>query len=314
MSDQIAWGGVLLAVLAGALRSGTPIAFAAIGETLAERSGVINLGVEGMMLMGAMVGVVVQVKTQNPVLAVLAAGLAAAVLATVHAFITIYLNGNQLVSGIGLSIVGTGLSGFLGRPYVGVRFSGIDVWSIPFLKDIPIFGRVFFQQDPLVYLTILAAVGGWFLLFRTRLGLHIRAVGEAPYAAYAQGVPVRRSRMLAIILGGFLSGIGGAHLSLAYTQLWAERMTAGQGLIAVGLVIVAGWHPLRVLLVTYLFGVLIVLHPNLQASGISVSPYILAALPYLFAVLALTLATFVYVRKGQGLPAALAKEFNMGKE
>ena len=127
--------------------------------------------------------------------------------------------------------------------------------------------RVLFEQDPIMYLTILAAAGGWFLLFRTRLGLHIRAVGEDPYAAYAQGVPVRRSRMLAIILGGFLSGIGGAHLSLAYTQLWAERMTAGQGLIAVGLVIVAGWHPLRVLLVTYLFGVLIVLHPNLQASG-----------------------------------------------
>ena len=314
MIDQIAWGGVLLAVFAGAIRSATPIAFAAMGETLAERSGVINLGVEGMMLMGAMVGVAVQVKTGIPALSLLAAGLAAAVLAAVHAFITIYLGGNQLVSGIGLSIVGTGLSGFLGRPYVGVRFSGIDVWEIPILKDIPIFGKVFFQQDPLVYLTILAAAGSWFLLFRMRLGLHIRAVGEDPYAAYAQGVPVRRSRMLAIILGGFLSGIGGAHLSLAYTQLWAERMTAGQGLIAVGLVIVAGWHPLRVLLVTYLFGVLIVLHPNLQASGISVSPYILAALPYLFAVLALTLATFVYVRKGQGLPAALAKEFNMGKE
>ena len=264
--------------------------------------------------MGAMVGVVVQVKTQNPVLSVLAAGLAAAVLATVHAFITVYLNGNQLVSGIGLSIVGTGLSGFLGRPYIGVRFSGIDVWAIPFLKDLPIFGKMFFQQDPLVYLTILAAAGVWFLLFRTRLGLHIRAVGEDPYSAYAQGVSVRHSRMLAIILGGFLAGIGGAHLSLAYTQLWAERMTAGQGLIAVGLVIVAGWHPVRVLLATYLFGVLIVLHPNLQASGITVSPYILAALPYLFAVLALTLATFVYIRKGQGLPAALAKEFNMGKE
>lgn len=314
MSDQIAWGGVLLAVFASALRSGTPIAFAAIGETLAERSGVINLGVEGMMLMGAMVGVVIQVKTQNPVLSVLAAGLAAAVLATVHAFITIYLNGNQLVSGIGLSIVGTGLSGFLGRPYVGVRVAGIDVWSIPLLKDLPVFGKVLFQQDPLVYLTIFAAAGVWFLLFRTRLGLHIRAVGEDPYAAYAQGVPVRRSRMLAIVLGGFLSGIGGAHLSLAYTQLWAERMTAGQGLIAVGLVIVAGWHPVRVLLATYLFGVLIVLHPNLQASGITVSPYILAALPYLFAVLALTLATSVYVRKGQGLPAALAKEFNMDRE
>ena len=309
MNDQIAWGGLLLAVLAGAIRSGTPIAFAAIGETLSERSGVMNLGVEGMMLMGAMVGVVVQVETGIPALALLIAGLAASTLAAVHAFITVYLNGNQLVSGIGISIVGTGLSGFLGRPYVGVRFSGIDVWGIPFLKDLPVLGKVLFQHDILVYLTAFVAAAVWFLLYKTRLGLHIRAVGEEPHAAYAQGVPVRGSRTLAIVLGGFLAGIGGAHLSLAYAQLWAERMTAGQGLIAVGLVIVAGWHPVRVLLVTYLFGVLIVLHFNLQASGITISPYILAAFPYLFAVLALTFATFI--DKGQGMPAALAKEFNM---
>ena len=314
MTDQIAWGGVLLAVFAGAIRSATPIAFAAMGETLSERSGVINLGVEGMMLMGAMVGVATQVKTGIPALSLLAAGLAAAVLAAVHAFITIYLGGNQLVSGIGLSIVGTGLSGFLGRPYVGIRFSGIDVWEIPFLKDLPVLGSVLFRHDPLVYLAIVVAAAVWWLLFRTRFSLRVRAVGEEPYAAYAQGVSVRRSRAYAVVLGGFLAGIGGAHLSLAYTQLWAERMTAGQGLIAVGLVIVAGWHPVRVLLATYLFGALIVLHPNLQASGISISPYILAALPYLFAVVALTLATVVYIGKGQGLPAALAKEFRMGKE
>ena len=309
MNDQIAWGGLLLVVLAGAIRSGTPIAFAAIGETLSERSGVMNLGVEGMMLMGAMVGVVVQVKTGIPALALLASGLAASTLAAVHAFITIYLSGNQLVSGIGISIVGTGLSGFLGRPYVGVRFSGIDTWGIPFLKDLPVLGKVLFQHDPLVYLTAFVAVAIWFLLYKTRFGLQVRAVGEEPYAAYAQGVPVQRSRTLAVILGGFLAGIGGAHLSLAYTQLWAERMTAGQGLIAVGLVIVAGWHPGRVLLTTYLFGVLIVLHLNLQASGITISPYILAALPYIFAVLALTFATFI--DKRQGMPEALAKEFNM---
>ena len=309
MNDPIAWGGLLLAVLAGAIRSGTPIAFAAIGETLAERSGVMNLGVEGMMLMGAMVGVVVQVKTGIPVLALLAAGLAASTLAAVHAFITIYLNGNQLVSGIGLSIVGTGVSGFLGRPYIGVRFSGIEVWGIPFLKDLPVLGKVLFQHDILVYLTIYVAAAVWFLLYKTRFGLQVRAVGEEPHAAYAQGIPVRRSRTLAVVLGGFLAGIGGAHLSLAYTQLWAERMTAGQGLIAIGLVIVAGWHPVRVLLTTYLFGVLIVLHLNLQAAGVTISPYILAALPYLFAVLALTFATFIDKRRG--MPAALAKEFNM---
>jgi simple sugar transport system permease protein len=314
VNDDIAWGGVLLAVLSGAIRSGTPIAFAAIGETLAERSGVINLGVEGMMLMGAMVGVVVQVETGVPGLSLLSAGLVASMLAGVHALITIYLNGNQIASGIGLSMVGTGLSGFLGRPYVGVRFDEIGVWGIPFLKDLPGLGRGLFQHDTLVYLAMFVAAAIWFLLYRTRFGLQVRAVGEEPYAAYAQGVNVRRSRTLAVLLGGFLAGIGGAHLSLAYTQLWAERMTAGQGLIAVGLVIVAGWHPVRALLAAYLFGVLIVLHPNLQASGITVSPYLLATLPYIFAVLALTLATFIYIRKGQGLPAALAKEFHIDSQ
>ncbi len=313
MSESIMWGSVLAAIFSGAIRSGTPIAFAAIGETLAERAGVMNLGLEGLMLIGALVAVVVQVETGFPWLAVFAAGVAAATLSALHAFMTVCLNSNQIISGIALSIVGTGLSGLLGRPYVGVRFQGISDWNIPLLKDAPFFGRVLFGHDPLVYLAVLTAVALWLVLYHTSFGLQVRAVGEEPYAAFAQGVPVRRTRTLAVILGGFLAGIGGAHLSLAYTQLWAEGMTAGQGWMAVGLVVVAGWHPVRALFAAFLFGALRVLHPHLQASGITVSPYLIAMLPYIFAVLALTLATFVYVRKGQGLPAALMQEFKIDR-
>lgn len=309
MDNAPEWLTFISVVLAAAVRSGTPIAFAAIGETLTERSGIINLGIEGMMLCGALTGVAVQVETGNVVLALFCAGLAAAMLAAVHAVICIGLSGNQIVSGIALTILGTGVAGFLGRRYVGVQVTGIDVFRIPYLSEIPFVGRVLFRHDPLVYLSILFAVAMWFLLWRTRFGLQVRAVGEDPHASYAQGVPVRWVRVVAVLIGGFLAGIGGAHLSLAYTHVWAERMTAGQGWIAVGLVIVAGWHPIRALLVAYAFGALAALHPHLQAAGISVSPYLIATLPYVFAIVALTLATRTYAKSGHGLPAALAKEF-----
>jgi simple sugar transport system permease protein len=206
-----------------------------------------------------------------------------------------------------------GLSGFLGRSYVGVQFAGISAWEIPYLKDIPLIGRVFFQQDPLVYLCAFLAFAVTFLLYRTRFGLRVRAIGEDPQAAYAQATPVRQTRVIAILLGGFLAGIGGAHLSLAYTQVWAERMTSGQGIIAVGLVIVAGWRPIRALLAAYFFGALTVLHPNLQAAGVSVSPYLIKMLPYIAAIVALVIATVRYDKLRQGAPAALMTQFSLGR-
>lgn len=312
MNEDTAWLTFLTAVSAAAIRSGTPIAFAAIGETICERAGIINLGLEGIMLVGALVAVVVQVGGGGWMLAVLAAGLTATLLAALHALFVIGLNSNQIVSGIALSVLGTGLTGFLGRPYVGIQVEGIATLSIPYLQDVPFLGPVFFRHDPLVYLAALAALAVWFLIFRTRFGLHVRAVGEDPHAAYAQAVPVQRTRVMAVLFGGFLAGIGGAHLSLAYTQLWAERMTSGQGIIAVGLVIVAGWRPLGALLASYLFGVLTVLHPNLQASGVSASPYLVKMLPYLLTIAALTAATFRYEKSGQGLPAALMRQFLPG--
>jgi len=300
---------IITAILAGAVRRGTPLAFAAMGEAISERSGVLNLGVEGMMLVGAMAAVVVQVTTGNPFLAILAAGTASTALASIHALLVVRLRANQIVSGFALTILGTGISGFFGRPYVGIKLTGIEVWKVPWLSDIPFVGTIFFQHDVLVYLSFLTAAGLWFLIYRTRFGLHVRAVGEDPDSAYAQGVRVLRIRFLAIMLGGFLAGVGGAHLSIAYTRLWADQMTAGQGWIAIGLVIVAYWRPGWCLLAAWFFGALAVLHPHLQAAGVDLSSYLVAMLPYLLSVLALTIVTLLHRKKGHGLPAALAKHF-----
>lgn len=311
--DTVAWGTFIMTVCAGAIQSGTPVGFAALGETICERTGVINLGLEGIMLVGALTGVIVQVEMGNTTLALCAAGVAATLLSGIHAFMVVVLNSNQIVSGIAVSILGTGISSFFGRSYVGVRFDGIPKHGIPGLRGIPFLGEVFFQQDLLVYLALVTSLAVWFLLYRTRVGLQMRAIGEDPRIAYEQGVPVRRLRIIAILLGGFLAGIGGAYLSLAYTQVWAERMTSGQGIVAVGLVIVAGWRPLSALLAAYIFGGLTVLHPNLQALGTTASPFLVKMLPYLITLLALIVSTLKYEKKGQGLPAALMRQFLPGR-
>jgi general nucleoside transport system permease protein len=302
------FAGMIPAILAGAVHRGTPIAFAALGETVAERSGVLNLGVEGMMLVGAMAAFAVQVETHSLAMAVAAAAMAGAVLASVHAVLVLFARANQVVSGFAVAILGTGLSGFFGRPYVGATIHGRGECDIPWLRDLPIVGEALFRQDLLVYVSVLLAALVWFGLYRTRLGLAVRAVGERPEAAFAQGVHITAMRFGAIIFGGMLAGIGGAYLSIAYTQVWAEKMTAGQGWIAIGLVIVARWSPFGVLAAAWLFGGLLVLHPHLQAAGVTVSPYLIAMLPYLAAIVALVVATRVYRKMGRGMPASLAKE------
>lgn len=311
MADPALTTAILTAIAAGAVRRGTPIALAALGEGAAERSGVMNLGVEGMMLVGALTGFVVQLKTGNPALAIIGAGLAGAALSSVHATLVLLCNANQVVSGFAIAILGTGLSGFFGRPYVGAKLPGVEQTMLPGLGQIPFIGSIFFQQDVFVYLAILATAGFWFLLSRTRFGLEVRAVGEDPEAAFAQGVPVRRTRLLAILLGGFLAGVGGAHISIANTQVWAERMTTGQGWIAVGLVIVARWRPVPTLITAWVFGAMLVLHPYLQGSGVEVSSYVIGMLPYLAAVVALVAVTVLARRSGHGMPAALAKQLNL---
>jgi len=229
------------AVFAAAVRAGTPVLFATLGEIFAERAGILNLGVEGMMLVGALAGFATTVRTGNPWLGVLAAGAAGGLLSLIHAVLSITLRSNQIASGLALTIFGTGLSASLGRGFIGVPAPGFQPMALPGLSAIPLLGPVLFQQDPLVYLSYPLVPIAWYIMYRTRWGLNIRAVGEHPEAADAMGVDVARVRYACVATGGVLAGLGGTFLSTAYTSMWVENMTAGRGWIAVALVIFATW-------------------------------------------------------------------------
>ena len=302
---------LLISILAAAVTSGTPILYAALGEILAERSGVLNLGLEGMMLVGAVSGFMAAVKTSNPWLGLMVAALAGGVLALIHAFLTINLRANQVVSGLALTIFGTGLSGFLGKPLIGIpapqTFKPV---TIPLLGKIPLLGPILFQQDYLVYLSYLLVPILWFYLYRTRPGLHLRAVGENPAAADAMGVGVFSLRYLYVAVGGMLAGIGGAYLSLAYAPTWLENMTAGRGWIAIALVIFSMWDPVRALLGSYLFGGVDALGFRIQAVGAMIPSFFLNMLPYIFTILVLILATRLGSRRGAAGPGALGLPYD----
>lgn len=299
---------VWVAALAAAIVSGTPILYAALGEILAERTGVLNLGVEGMMLVGAVTGFIVTARTANPWLGFIAAMVAAGALALIFAFLTITLRANQVVTGLALTLFGTGLSGFLGKPYIGQPLPAtFKAVAVPGLSQLPLLGPIFFQHNPLVYLTYLLVPLLWYYLYYTRPGLNLRAVGENPAAADALGVNVFALRYIYVILGGMLAGAGGAFLSLAYAPTWLENMTAGRGWIAVALVIFAVWDPVRALLGSYLFGGVDSLVYTLQAATkISIPSFFLKMLPYILTVLVLIIATRQTIVKHIGAPGALA--------
>ncbi|SMB99495.1 nucleoside ABC transporter membrane protein [Thermanaeromonas toyohensis ToBE] len=299
---------VWIAALAAAITAGTPILYAALGEILAERAGVLNLGVEGMMLVGAVTGFIVTARTANPWLGFLAAMVAAGALASIFAFLTITLRANQVVTGLALTLFGTGLSGFLGKPYIGQPLpTTFKAVAVPGLSQVPVIGPVFFQHNPLVYLTYFLVPLLWYYLYHTRPGLNLRAVGENPAAADALGVNVFALRYIYVVLGGMLAGAGGAFLSLAYAPTWLENMTAGRGWIAVALVIFAVWDPVRALLGSYLFGGVDSLVYTLQAATkISIPSFFLKMLPYILTVLVLIVATRQTIVKHVGAPGALA--------
>jgi simple sugar transport system permease protein len=299
-----------VAVLAAAVRAGTPVLFATLGELLAERSGILNLGVEGMMLVGALAGFVTTVETGHPWLGVLVAGAAGGALSLIHAVLCITLRANQVASGLALTIFGTGLSAALGRTFVGVPASGFHATPVPGLAGIPLVGPVLFQQDPLVYLSYLLVPAAWIVLYRTRWGLEIRATGEHPEAADAMGVDVAGVRYACVAAGGVLAGIGGTFLSIAYTGMWIENMTAGRGWIAVALVIFATWDPLRAAAGAYLFGGVNALQLNLQAAGARLPVYLLLMTPYVFTILVLVFATRQTARRRLGAPAALSVPYS----
>ncbi len=294
------------AVFAAAIRAGTPVLFATLGEIFAERAGILNLGVEGMMLVGALAGFVTTVRTGDPWLGALAAAAASGSLSLIHAVLSITLRANQVASGLALTIFGTGLSASLGRTFVGIPAPVFQTTPLPVLRHIPVLGPILFQQDPLVYLSYVIVPAAWYVLYRTRWGLNIRAVGESPEAADAMGVDVARVRYACVVIGGILAGLGGAFLSTAYTGMWIENMTAGRGWIAVALVIFETWDPLRAVVGAYLFGGVNALQLHLQAAGTRLPVYLLLMAPYIFTIIVLVFATQETARKRLGAPAALS--------
>ena len=301
----------MIAVLATAVTAGTPIFYAALGELFCERAGVLNLGVEGMMLVGAVTGFLAGSAAQNHWAGLAAAMAAGGIMAFIHAFLSISLRANQVVSGLALTIFGTGLSAYLGKPLVGQPLPDpFRTLDIPVLSSIPVIGPVLFQHDILVLISYLLAPVCWFIIFRTRAGLNLRAVGDNPGAADSLGVKVYLTRYLGVIVGGMLAGIGGAYISMAYVPTWMENMVAGRGWIAVALVIFATWNPLNALWGSYVFGGMDALGYRLQAVDVNISPYFLKMLPYLFTVFVLILVTQRNMVHRIGAPKALSVAYD----
>ncbi len=305
MMDLLGINPVLL--IASLMVSATPILLAAIGETVVEKSGVLNLGVEGMMIVGAVVGFITAVNTANPAIGFVTAAIAGALLSTIFATLVLYLKSNQVASGLGLTLVGLGISALLGKPYEGIKSPTLQSLDIPILSDIPIFGRMLFSHDAMVYVSILIVGLVWYTLKFTHVGLVLRAVGENHDAAHALGYKVIRIRFLAIMFGGACSGFGGAYISLVRVPQWTEGMTAGAGWIALAIVVFASWKPSRTLIGAYLFGGITVLQLNLQAAGVAIPVEYLSMSPFLITIAVLVI---ISARGNHGAPASLGRPFH----
>jgi simple sugar transport system permease protein len=301
-------------ILTAAIKMGTPLLFATLGGTVSERAGVINLGLEGLMLIGALTAFVVDLHTGSKLLALAAAAIAAGLVTVMHALVCISLRANQIASGLALALLGSGLSGIFGDTLIGKTVQPLADVAIPLLSQMPIIGAAFFRQDPLVYGSYAAVLFTWYVLFKTSLGLNIRSVGEAPEVCDALGLSVIKYRYGAVIAGGMMVGVAGAYFPMVLTSFWVDDLTAGRGWIAVALVIFSFWHPVRALLGAYLFGAAIALQLQAQAMGIAVSPYFLEMLPYLLTLVVLTLVTIRAKHKGLTvMPAALGRAFFRGE-
>jgi simple sugar transport system permease protein len=307
-------GGINPAVLVASLMvASVPIMLAAIGELVVEKAGVLNLGVEGMMIMGAICGFATAVETGSPFLGFLGGALGAAALSFVFAFLTQVLQANQVATGLALTLFGLGLSSLIGQGYVGIKppITG----SVPFgpLSDIPVLGRILFDHDPMVYLSIAIVAAVWAVLKFSRMGLVLRAVGENHDAAHALGYKVTRIRILAILFGGAMAGLGGAYISLVRVPQWTDGITAGAGWIALAIVVFASWKPWRVLIGAYLFGGISVLQLNLQAAGARIPVEYLSMSPYLITILVLVIMSSGRGRASLNAPAALGQNFHASR-
>lgn len=293
-------------LLASLMVAATPILLAAIGELVVERAGVLNLGVEGMMITGAICGFAIAVESGSPTLGFIAAAVGGAVLSLLFALLTQFALANQVASGLALTLFGLGLSALLGQGYVGVKPPSTAQLDIPLLGDIPVLGPILFNHDPMVYIALVILAATWAVLKYTRIGLVLRAVGENHEAAHALGYKVVRIRVLAIMFGGACAGLGGAYVSLIRVPQWTEGMTAGAGWIALALVVFASWKPWRVLLGAYLFGGISVLQLNLQAAGVAIPVEYLSMSPYIITIVVLVIMS----THRSGAPASLGKNFH----
>ncbi len=302
--------GSLTDILVLTLAAGTPLVMAALGELVVEKAGVLNLGVEGMMLVGAVVAFIVATDTQSAWLGVAAGVAAGAALSFVFAVLTLTLLANQVAAGLALALFGVGLSAFVGKAYVNAVIAGLPPLAIPGLSELPLVGRLVFGQNPLVYVSLLLFAGVHWFLYRTRAGLTLRAVGEAPDSAHAIGLSVVRVRYAAVLFGGACAGLAGAFLAVAYTPMWAEGMTAGRGWIALALVVFATWKPWRVLLGAYLFGGVTLASFQAQAGGLALPSQVLSMLPYLATIVVLAAISRDAAVIRRNAPASLGKPFH----
>jgi len=303
---------LFVSVLHRALVAGTPLLLGTLGEVIAERSGVLNLGVEGMLAMGAVSAFIVTLTTGSPWLGMLVAIFVGAAAASLHAVVTVSLQSNQVVSGLALTMLGLGVSGLWGKPYIGTPLKvKMQAFRLPFLGRIPVIGDIFFYHDVFFYLAVILGVIAWFMLKHTRWGIAIRSVGENPQAAESQGINVTLVRYVCVAVGGGFAGMAGANLSIAYSKSWIEGMTAGRGWIIIGLTIFALWKPGRAFVGAYLFGVIFVLQYLLQPLGIP--PNFLSMLPYLATLAVLVLGGIGRGKRKMAAPAALGEVFRRGE-
>ncbi|MBT6096393.1 MAG: ABC transporter permease [Rhodospirillaceae bacterium] len=300
---------LLVLILQGVIVAATPLVFASVGELVVERAGVLNLGVEGMMILGAIAGFAVTLGTESHMAGVLAAAVAGAIAASLFAVLTQMLLSNQVATGLALTIFGLGLSALIGQGYSGESTDSLAKMSIPLLSDIPFVGPVLFQHDPLVYLSVGLIAGVYWFLNKTRAGLILRAVGENHDAAHAIGYGVVKVRFAALLFGGACAGIGGAYLSIVQTPLWVENMTAGRGWIALAIVVFSAWRPGRALLGAYLFGGVTVIQLHVQGLGVDIDAQYLSMLPYLVTILVLVAISRDKTRVNLNAPACLGKSF-----
>lgn len=301
---------LLQQILVAALKTGTPLLLIALGELINEKSGVLNLGQEGMMLMGAMAGFAGAFFSGSLALGIIVAILAGMAMALLFAVLSLSLNTNQVATGLALTIFGTGLSSFLGGDLVGSTITGFTPIAIPLLSDIPFIGSLLFNHDILVYLSFVIAGIAWLVMHKTRVGLVIRAVGENPYSANALGIKVIKVRYLATLFGGGMAGLAGAYMSLAYTPMWMENMTAGRGWIALALVVFASWRIGYLMLGAYLFGIASILHLVMQGFGFDISPNLLAMTPYLATIIVMVIISSDSLRQKLATPMSLSKPFD----